>query len=483
MRQDTLGQIIELGSAQQGSLLPLLVERDDGYQTKTSLEPWLRRGGVSGLEEQALRQVAGRRVLDIGCGTGRHLQWLVDHGHEAYGLDQSAGAVRLAQQVVGDRAMATDVADYQPQHRFNSFVLMDSTIGLIGTIAGLYPFLVRLSQWAEPEARVVVTGIDWRTSHEPHHQNYRDNNRRSYKGEVRLRLCYGDLAGEWFDWVWVDPDVLIETARQVGFEVHTLTRQGAKYMAVLRWKKNGRRHDISEQEWRLGQPAAPVHNLVEAAYGDLAEDSTPRVGQLGPFRLTFKTKASGSISRTAIWERREVLQSLARRLGVAPYLGGSMSPLATKEPTATSDWDFYIPVPDSHSQEQVLELAECLREFDWGSSGWTDDDFGLIRAWWLRLPCFMEAVNPLSDSDTRWWQTSHAELQIERQRRAEAALQFVQRLAPAEVLADIEQFYGLRLHRGAVVSVTVTPRWRSLAEPVPRRLALAFSPAREGKPS
>jgi SAM-dependent methyltransferase len=39
--------------------------------------------------EQHLRSVGARRVLDAGCGTGRHVQALVERGYDAHGADLS----------------------------------------------------------------------------------------------------------------------------------------------------------------------------------------------------------------------------------------------------------------------------------------------------------------------------------------------------------------------------------------------------------
>lgn len=45
-----------------------------------------------------LPDVAGKRVLDVGCGSGPLSEWLVGHGAEVVGFDASANMVRLAEQ-------------------------------------------------------------------------------------------------------------------------------------------------------------------------------------------------------------------------------------------------------------------------------------------------------------------------------------------------------------------------------------------------
>jgi ubiquinone/menaquinone biosynthesis C-methylase UbiE len=48
--------------------------------------------------------VAGRRVLDVGCGSGPLFAALRDRGAIVTGIDKSAGMLKLARQRLGDDA-------------------------------------------------------------------------------------------------------------------------------------------------------------------------------------------------------------------------------------------------------------------------------------------------------------------------------------------------------------------------------------------
>ncbi len=47
--------------------------------------PWLQRW--------AHLLPAGATVLDVACGSGRHLRWLADHGHRPTGIDRDTAAL------------------------------------------------------------------------------------------------------------------------------------------------------------------------------------------------------------------------------------------------------------------------------------------------------------------------------------------------------------------------------------------------------
>lgn len=51
-----------------------------------------------------LPHVGGMRVLDAGCGSGRYIEWLLDHGAEVVGIDVSPKMLRQARKRVGKRA-------------------------------------------------------------------------------------------------------------------------------------------------------------------------------------------------------------------------------------------------------------------------------------------------------------------------------------------------------------------------------------------
>src|SRR5688572_20852553 len=51
-----------------------------------------------------LPDVAGKDVLDAGCGPGVYSEWLVEHGARVTGIDASAKMIELAKQRLQGRA-------------------------------------------------------------------------------------------------------------------------------------------------------------------------------------------------------------------------------------------------------------------------------------------------------------------------------------------------------------------------------------------
>ena len=55
----------------------------------------------------------GSRVLDLACGSGRHLQWLAGLGHHVTGVDRDAEALARAEANVQDSVLASAQANSQ----------------------------------------------------------------------------------------------------------------------------------------------------------------------------------------------------------------------------------------------------------------------------------------------------------------------------------------------------------------------------------
>ncbi|MCL5958556.1 MAG: class I SAM-dependent methyltransferase [Chloroflexi bacterium] len=70
-----------------------------GYRTRLEAECILRNLG----------SVAGKMILDLGCGTGRITRWLVERGAQVIGIDYSIASLREAQDKVGGDGRGLDL--------------------------------------------------------------------------------------------------------------------------------------------------------------------------------------------------------------------------------------------------------------------------------------------------------------------------------------------------------------------------------------
>jgi SAM-dependent methyltransferase len=104
----------------------------------------------------------GDRVLDVGCGPGRHAVALADRGIEVHGVDLSPDFVALAQEAAGARPATfevLDVRDLSFEAEFDAVVcLCQGGFGLLGG-ADEAEVLGRIARAVRPGGGVAVSAF------------------------------------------------------------------------------------------------------------------------------------------------------------------------------------------------------------------------------------------------------------------------------------------------------------------------------------
>jgi len=99
-----------------------------------------------------------RRILDVGCGTGRHAALLTDlHGLEVDGLDIESGFLDIARTRCPDgRFFQGDMADFDLGWRYDAVICLFSSIGYVRTPERLASALGSMRRHVSPGGKVVV---------------------------------------------------------------------------------------------------------------------------------------------------------------------------------------------------------------------------------------------------------------------------------------------------------------------------------------
>jgi len=109
---------------------------------------------------EALGDVRGLELLDLGCGTGRHALWLAAAGAIVTGLDFSDGMLREARAKPGAEAVRFVVHDLHEPLPFaaGSFDALVSGL-VIEHVRELGPFFSEARRVLRPGGRAVVSGM------------------------------------------------------------------------------------------------------------------------------------------------------------------------------------------------------------------------------------------------------------------------------------------------------------------------------------
>jgi SAM-dependent methyltransferase len=180
---------------------------------------------------------AGKRVLDIGCGAGRHALELQARGHDVVGLDTSPGAIEVCKlRSLRETFCGTvDLYAANAPGRFDAFVMLGNNLGLFASRAGAGAMLDSLAMLASPGALLLGTTIDPYETEEPAHRAYHEWNRSTGRmgGQVKMRVRYRDRASDWFDYLLCSEAELAALVEASGWEVSEVLRDGPRIGVVL----------------------------------------------------------------------------------------------------------------------------------------------------------------------------------------------------------------------------------------------------------
>lgn len=207
-------------------------ERDDGWVAPlpgpdlyfAPPEEWPDR------EREALEWVEGR-VLDVGCGAGRHALALQERGHDVTAIDVSPGAVEVARDRGVEDVRRVDVADVAEEldGPFDAIIMLGRNFGLVGTADEAPEILRGLAAVAAPDASLIAESLDPTATENEAHLAYHERNRERGRlpGAIRLRIRYETLATEWFDVLHVAPETMGDLVAETPWTIAEAIGAGA----------------------------------------------------------------------------------------------------------------------------------------------------------------------------------------------------------------------------------------------------------------
>lgn len=233
---DAYGQ--EIWAHYNGEEIFEVVERDDGYIDMgppvsiyfSSYDEWVP------IEKRALELVKGR-VLDVGCGAGRHSLYLQEKGFDVLGIDISPLAIKVCKLRGLKKAevMSIEEVNFQP-NSFDTIIMMGNNFGLFGSLKKARMLLERLREMTSPDALIIAETRDPYKTENPDHLEYQEFNRKRDRmsGQLKIRIRYRKYATPWFDYLIVSKDEMQEILEGTGWKVKEFIDSGnAHYMAIL----------------------------------------------------------------------------------------------------------------------------------------------------------------------------------------------------------------------------------------------------------
>lgn len=212
-------------------------ERDDGVLSPARPAEWFFAPAVDWpkIERRALTMARGR-VLDLGCGAGRHSRWIQDEGSTVVAVDHSPGAVEVTRlRGVRDTRLAELTALPADLVDFDAVLMLCGNLGLAGSPERTRWLLRDLWRRTKPGALLLAHTEDPGLTEDPDELAYHARNeRRGFPpGLSRLRLRYRTMATPWFPLYRVARGELSGLLDGTGWTLAERFDEGAEYLVAL----------------------------------------------------------------------------------------------------------------------------------------------------------------------------------------------------------------------------------------------------------
>jgi len=214
-----------------------IIERDDGLLDVDPCAGYFAPAEDWPERQRKVMALARGRVLDIGCGAGRHALYLQARGHEVVGIDESPLAVALCRERGLRHSKVLRVTKVAAgMGRFDTLLMLGNNFGLFGNPRRGRWLLRRLSCLCGQGARLIAESLDLRKTDDPVHLAYHARNRQRGRppGQVHIRVRYRQYVNPWFEYWLAAREEMVALTEGTGWVVNqVIADNGPAYVALM----------------------------------------------------------------------------------------------------------------------------------------------------------------------------------------------------------------------------------------------------------
>ena len=181
------------------------------------------------LEQKALELCSGK-VLDAGCGAGSHSLYLQNiRNLDCRAIDTSPGAIEVAEKRGVENARCEDFFELKNE-RFDTILMLMNGSGIIGKLKNLENFFKHSRTLLNKDGQILLDSSDliYLFDEEVPAED-------EYYGELKFQLSYKGMESGFFDWLYIDPELLKKEAEKNGFACEIIQKgRHFDYLAVLK---------------------------------------------------------------------------------------------------------------------------------------------------------------------------------------------------------------------------------------------------------
>lgn len=185
------------------------------------------------LEKIALQHCTGK-ILDIGAGAGIHSTELIKMKQNVLAIDISPGSVAYMNSI-GVPAKVQDFTKLKDE-KYDTLLLLMNGIGIAGSLDNLESFLKHAMSCLNEGGKIICDSTNVMYLYENEDGSVWMDLNSTYFGDFKFQMKYKNKATDWFDWLYVDYNMLLEKATNIGLDVKLLHENEEHYLVELTQK-------------------------------------------------------------------------------------------------------------------------------------------------------------------------------------------------------------------------------------------------------
>jgi len=215
----------------------LFVERDDGLLEATSGDFYFTDYPDWTKSEQLAIKNANGRILDIGCGPGRHAIYLQQKGFDITAIDSSSLIINVCKKrgIKNVQTGNIENLDELTTKEYDTILLMGNNLGLLQNKKKAPELLKKMYKITTDNAIIIAESSDPCYINDPFYQTYFKHNTEKGKlqGEVKIRIRYKNIIGPWFYYLYLSPGELKNVLKGTGWKLGEIFRNDSQYFAII----------------------------------------------------------------------------------------------------------------------------------------------------------------------------------------------------------------------------------------------------------
>lgn len=182
------------------------------------------------MEQKALKMAKGK-TLDVGAGSGCHSLWLQNNGVDVTAIDISPYSVETMKARGVVNVLEQDF--FTLDEKYDTILMLMNGIGIVGTLEKLPDFFKHINNVLAEDGQLLCDSSDLCYLYDDKDGIVELMDSDKYYGELEYTMCYEEICGDSFQWLYIDANTLRNCADANGFKME-IVRRGEHYDYLAR---------------------------------------------------------------------------------------------------------------------------------------------------------------------------------------------------------------------------------------------------------